>query len=124
MNLNGEFWNANPDSKSGLMQQNKHGKSLEKIEAELIKLIDKNLEKGVPALLGGNSIHVDRRFIIAQMPKLDSRLKYRMLDVSAWKVVFESKLNKNFRKPDAHRALDDIRGSIAELQYYLGMINK
>ena len=42
-----------------------------------------------------------------------------MLDVSAWKVVFEGKFHKKFTKPEAHRAIDDIRGSIEELQYYL-----
>ena len=42
-----------------------------------------------------------------------------MLDVSAWKVVFEGKYKKKFAKPEAHRALDDIQGSIQELQYYL-----
>jgi oligoribonuclease len=42
-----------------------------------------------------------------------------MLDVTAWKVVFEGKFKKKFAKPEAHRALADIRGSIEELQYYL-----
>jgi oligoribonuclease len=42
-----------------------------------------------------------------------------MLDVSAWKVVFEGKFGKKFAKPNEHRALGDIRGSIMELQYYL-----
>jgi oligoribonuclease len=56
------------------------------------------------------------------MPRFDARLHYRMLDVSAWKVVFEGKYKKKFSKPDAHRALDDIRGSIIELQYYLAKL--
>jgi oligoribonuclease len=42
-----------------------------------------------------------------------------MLDVSAWKVVMEGKFGKKFAKPEQHRALDDIRGSIEELEYYL-----
>jgi oligoribonuclease len=45
-----------------------------------------------------------------------------MLDVSAWKVVFDGKYKKKFAKPEAHRAMDDIRGSIEELQYYLGKV--
>jgi oligoribonuclease len=45
-----------------------------------------------------------------------------MLDVSAWKVVFDGKYKKRFAKPEAHRALDDIRGSIEELQYYIAKI--
>jgi oligoribonuclease len=42
-----------------------------------------------------------------------------MLDVSAWKIYFENALNKKFTKPENHRALDDINGSIEELKWYL-----
>ena len=63
------------------------------------------------------------RFLRAYMPEFDKLLHYRMLDVSAWKVVFEGKYKKKFAKPEAHRAMEDIRGSIEELQYYLGKIH-
>jgi len=116
---NALFWDINPDSRDGLLVQNKDGKSLNEIQDELIKFIEKNFKKGVPVLLAGNSIHIDRRFIVSKWPKFDAKLHYRMLDVSAWKVVFEGKFKKKFAKADAHRALDDIRGSIQELQYYL-----
>jgi oligoribonuclease len=46
-----------------------------------------------------------------------------MLDVSAWKVVFDGKYKKRFAKPEAHRALEDILGSIMELKYYLGKVH-
>ena len=72
-----------------------------------------------PILLAGNSIHQDRKFIDREWPNLGSLLHYRMLDVSAWKVVFDGKYGKRFAKPEAHRALDDIKGSIMELKYYL-----
>ncbi len=122
MALNSTFWDAQPDSKVGLLKQNRSGKSIKSVEKELLSFIDKNFKAGVPVLLAGNSIHMDRRFIITNWPKLDAKLHYRMLDVSAWKVVFEGKFKKNFAKSDNHRALDDIRGSIAELQYYLVML--
>jgi oligoribonuclease len=116
------FWLGQLASRDGLIAQNEHGKSLAKIEDELLVFIDKNFEKNTPVLLGGNSIHMDRRFITAQWPRLDARLHYRMLDVSAWKVVFDGKFGKKFAKPEEHRALGDIRGSIQELQYYLGKL--
>lgn len=116
---NASFWDINPDSRDDLLVQNQDGKSLNAIQDELIIFIEKNFKKGVPVLLAGNSIHIDRRFIVIKWPKLDAKLHYRMLDVSAWKVVFEGKFKKKFAKADAHRALDDIRGSIIELQYYL-----
>ena len=122
LEMNKVFWDANPQSRDGLLAQNSKGKSLEVIEEELLKFINKNFESDKPVILAGNSIHIDRRFITAQWPKLDERLHYRMLDVSAWKVVFEGKFKKKFAKPDAHRALEDIRGSIQELQYYLAKL--
>jgi len=120
--LNNAFWDANPASRDGLLAQNVHGKPLAKIEDELLLFISKHFMADVPVLLGGNSIHIDRRFITAQWPHLEERLHYRMLDVSAWKVVFEGKYKKKFAKPQTHRALDDIRGSIMELKYYLNKI--
>jgi len=118
-----DFWLRFPDSYNSLVEQNKEkGRSGAAIEKELIQLIDKHFDKDVPVLLGGNSIHMDRRFIISEWKKLDAHLNYRMLDVSAFKVVFEGKYNKKFSKPDAHRALEDIRGSIMELKYYLGKV--
>lgn len=91
-------------------------------EKDLLKFIGKHFNPDKPVLLGGNSIHMDRRFITAGWPELDARLHYRMLDVSAWKVVFEGRFKKKFAKPEEHRALEDIRGSIMELKYYLNKI--
>jgi len=116
---NSQFWDANMQSKQGLVEQNKTGNSLANIEDEILKFIDENFKAEVPILLAGNSIHIDRQFIIKNWPRFNKRLHYRMLDVSAWKVVFENKYRDKFLKPDAHRALDDIRGSITELSYYL-----
>ena len=72
-----------------------------------------------PALLAGNSIHQDRRFIRKWWPQVDGLLHYRMLDVSSWKVVMQGKYGVGFEKQEQHRALTDIRESIAELQFYL-----
>lgn len=121
---NSIFWDANIESRDGLIEQNQHGKKLCVIEDEIIKLLDDNFKSDTPVLLAGNSIHMDRRFIVKNWPRFDARLHYRMLDVSAWKVVFDGKFKKKFAKPDAHRALDDIRGSIEELKYYLNMVKK
>lgn len=116
---NSIFWDANPGVREGLMKQNQHGKDLTEVEDDLLAFIDTHFDKDIPVLLAGNSIHMDRRFIVAQWQRLDARLHYRMLDVSAWKVVFEGKYKKKFAKAQEHRALDDIRGSMMELQYYL-----
>lgn len=117
------FWDANPEARDGLIRQNlEQGRSGRTIENELLAFIDEHFEAGIPVLLAGNSIHQDRKFIANEWHRIDERLHYRMLDVSAWKVVFEGKFRKKFAKPEEHRALGDIRGSIMELQYYLGKI--
>ena len=113
----GDFWEKNSKSRDALIAQNKDGKSAKEVEKELIDFIDKYF--GETIYLAGNSIHQDRKFIEREMPELNKRLHYRMLDVSAWKIYFENALGKKFTKPENHRALDDINGSIEELKWYL-----
>ena len=120
--LNSSFWDINPESRDSLLEQNEDGRSLHQIETEILEFIEKHFKVGTPVLLAGNSIHMDRRFIVAKWPRFDAILHYRMLDVSAWKVVFDGKYKIKFAKSDAHRALDDIRGSIEELKYYLAKV--
>jgi oligoribonuclease len=70
----------------------------------------------------GNSIGVDRRFLDAQLPELDGYLHYRNIDVSTLKELCRrwspAVYRKRPGKQEAHRALADIRESIAELAYY------
>jgi oligoribonuclease len=123
MSENAAFWDKNQVSRDALIKQNDSGKDLYVIEKELLNFIDKNFKPDAKIVLAGNSVHMDRRFISKYWPALENKLYYRMLDVSALKLVFENKFNKHFSKPDNHRALDDIRGSIEELNYYIGMIH-
>ena len=115
----GAFWDEFPEVRDELIAQNLTGMNGRTVENELLAFIDEHFSGEAKVLLAGNSIHQDRRFIANEWTRLDERLHYRMLDVSAWKVVFEGKYKKKFAKPEAHRAFDDIRGSIEELQYYL-----
>lgn len=113
----GEFWENNAKTRDALQAQNQMGKSVKEVEKELLKFLDGNFGKEI--YLAGNSIHQDRKFIEREMPELNKRLHYRMLDVSAWKIYFENAKNRKFTKPENHRALDDIMGSIEELKWYL-----
>lgn len=113
----GEFWEKNRKARDELMAQNVLGKPVAEVERELLAFVGKYCTKEV--YLAGNSIHQDRKFIEREMPELDRRLHYRMLDVSAWKIYFEQALRRKFTKPEKHRALDDINGSIEELKWYL-----
>lgn len=126
----GKFWEKNSESREALMRQNEEGEPIEVVEEKILKFIDENFAKESindakgkgKIILAGNSIHQDKKFIEAEMPKLNERLHYRMLDVSAWKVWFEGTGKQRFLKAEAHRALDDIRGSIEEFKYYLGFM--
>ena len=71
--------------------------------------------------LCGNSIHIDRRYIHKEMPKLDSYLNYRMVDVSSFKEVIKRWYKPDSKQPEkknSHLALDDIKESIEELRWY------
>lgn len=102
-----------------LIQTSLGGLNELEVEAQLLHMINRHFTPGEPVLLGGNSIHCDRGFIKQWWPQVEQRLHYRMLDVSAWKVVMQGRYHIEFPKKETHRALDDIRESIAELQYYL-----
>ena len=73
------------------------------------------------APLCGNSIWQDRRFLARHMPALERHLHYRNIDVSSIKELarrWRPDLAEGFVKKNEHRALADIRESIAELAYY------
>lgn len=123
MEVSKDFWDTNLAGKEALIEQNKRGKVSELIEDALLKFVDDNFDLDQRVILAGNSIHQDRKFIDLAWPQLASKLHYRMLDVSAWKVVFEGKYGKKFTKPNTHRALADIKGSIEELKYYLDKVS-
>tara|TARA_R110002126_G_C10490983_1_gene504756 strand:+ start:13928 stop:14554 length:627 start_codon:yes stop_codon:yes gene_type:complete len=72
--------------------------------------LDNNLPDGAAAVIAGNTIGFDKGFIEEHMPILASRLHYRQLDVSAYKVAFPEMFGT--KTSNAHRAVDDIRASI------------
>jgi oligoribonuclease len=69
----------------------------------------------------GNSICQDRRFLARHMPALEAFFHYRNLDVSTLKELamrWMPAVSEGFRKNSSHLALEDVRDSIRELQYY------
>lgn len=118
----GEFWDKYSNVRDALVAQNTDGKNGRTVENELLEFVAEHFDTDKPVILAGNSIHQDRKFLDNEWPRLSEKLHYRMLDVTAWKVVMEGKYKKKFAKPEQHRALEDIRGSIEELTYYLGKV--
>ncbi len=117
------WWQNYPENRDQFVNNLGSGKLLTEAETELIELIKAHF-KDEPAVLAGNSIYNDRLFIKQWMPNLDTKLHYRMLDVSAWKVLMQGKFGKEYTKPEIHRAFEDTKGSIAELRYYLDWFKK
>lgn len=112
-------WAHEQHTKTGLLDRVRNdGKPEQQVTHELAELIHDQFG-GEPAVLAGNSIHNDRVFIKKWWPEVDGLLHYRMLDVSSWKLLLRGKYGVDFEKADAHLAADDIRASIAELEFYL-----
>jgi oligoribonuclease len=119
----GEFWDKFRAVKRKLIEQNQAAEfDSRQVERHLIEFIKTNFNLRQPIYLAGNSIHQDRKFIESEWPDLNQLLHYRMLDVSAWKIVFAEHFGDEFKKPEKHRAEDDIKGSMAELKYYLSKV--
>lgn len=112
-------WAADQHQKSGLTDRIKTaGRAENDVIHELVGFIKAQFGNE-PAVLAGNSIHNDRAFIKHWWPEVEELLHYRMLDVSSFKIIMQSKYGVAFQKKEVHRAFDDIQASIAELQYYL-----
>ena len=89
-----------------------------------IEFLLKWVNKGESPMCG-NSISLDRRFLIKYMPELEQVFHYRNIDVSTVKELarrWNPEIESGFNKKGNHLALDDVYESIAELAYYRGKI--
>jgi oligoribonuclease len=117
----GEFVTA-MHQKSGLLDRMAASEvTRSQAEADTIAFLRQHVEAGaVP--LAGNSIGTDRRFLQAQMPELEKFFHYRNVDVSTIKELalrwYPIATSKRPDKAVAHRALEDVYESIAELSFY------
>ena len=72
--------------------------------------------------LCGNSIGTDRRFLLRWLPEIEEFLHYRSIDASTIKELARRWHPEVFKsapdKAGGHRAMDDIRESVAELRHY------
>ena len=116
-------WNTQQHGESGLSQRAlKCDRSASEAEAETLRFLRKYVDAGQSPMCG-NSICQDRRFMARLMPDLEAYFHYRNLDVSTLKILAKlwmPEVAAGYTKESSHRALDDIRDSIAELAYYRG----
>ena len=114
-------WNMRHHGDSGLTDRVlASATTMQEAESETLRFLKEHVaERASP--MCGNSICQDRRFLARQMPALESYFHYRNLDVSTLKILAQHwapDVASGFRKESTHRALADIRDSIAELAYY------
>ena len=114
-------WNTEHHGASGLTAQVPNGTPPEAVEKAMMSFVDRHFH-GERAVIAGNSIGQDRLFINRFFPLLNVKLHYRMLDVTSWKIMMNARFKLKFEKQNSHRAIDDIRESIAELAFYLAHV--
>ncbi|MDQ2994946.1 MAG: oligoribonuclease [Pseudomonadota bacterium] len=114
-------WCTEQHTKSGLVKRVQESVvSDAEAESETIAFLEKYVKAGASPLCG-NSVHQDRRFLYAYMPRLAEFFHYRNLDVSTLKILAQRwapHVYDGLKKDATHLALQDIRDSIEELRYY------
>ena len=113
-------WCQQHHGASGLTEASRSSTiSVAEAEARTLEFLSQHCRPGFSPLCG-NTIGQDRRFIVRYMPKLDVFLHYRSVDVSSIKELARRWYPKApiLPKAESHRALDDIRESLAELRHY------
>lgn len=116
-----DAWNTRQHGKTGLTERVLASEvTVAEAEARTLGFLSKWVNKGASPMCG-NSICQDRRFLAKSMPELERFFHYRNLDVSTVKILamlWAPKIAGAFTKESEHRALSDIRDSIAELEHY------
>lgn len=107
---------------SGLIDEIPQGISLADANEAVLAYIKSHIPESRKAPLAGSSVYVDRIFLSRYMPDIDAHLHYRIVDVSSIKELTKRWYPRAYyntpEKTGNHRALADIRESIAELRYY------
>ena len=107
---------------SGLIDEIPQGTTLSDAESRVLEYVTSHVPEPRKAPLAGSSVYVDRMFLAHYMPHLDAHMHYRLVDVSSIKELTKRWYPRAYfntpEKTGNHRALADIRESIAELRYY------
>jgi oligoribonuclease len=114
-------------TRSGLLEAIRSSSiSLEEAGAATLEFIKQHVPEPMSVPLCGNSIGTDRRFLAAYLPEIEEHLHYRSVDVSSIKELvkrwYPAIDARRTHGAGSHRALDDIRESIAELAYYRELV--
>jgi oligoribonuclease len=96
--------------------------SLEDAGAATLAFLREHIDQPRTVPLCGNSIGMDRRFLSVHLPEVEEFLHYRSIDVSTIKELarrwYPEDVGGLSKGASAHRAMDDIKESVAELRYW------
>ncbi len=102
--------------------------SLEEAGKATLAFLEAHIPEPGTVPLCGNSIGMDRRFLAVQLPEIERFLHYRSIDVSTVKELarrwLPGALADAPHKHGAHRAMDDVKESLAELAFYRNAVFK
>jgi oligoribonuclease len=114
-------WCIETHGKSGLLKRSQESFiSVEEAEQETLHFLQEYCVKN-SAPLCGNTVWFDKLFLKKEMPGIVDYLHYRVVDVTAFKIMLSAWAGKKdigVKKNNNHRALEDIQESIAELKFY------
>jgi oligoribonuclease len=114
-------WNRTTHGASGLIERVRCSTvTAAEAEQRTLEFLEAHAEPGASPMCG-NSICQDRRFLYREMPRLERFFHYRNLDVSTLKELarrWAPEVLAGISKESRHLALDDVRESIRELEYY------
>ena len=114
-------WNVRTHTGSGLVERVKASPFDDNAaQQQTIEFLREWVPEGKSPICG-NSVGQDRRFLFKYMPELETYFHYRYLDVSTLKELvrrWKPEVLSGFKKENTHKAMDDIRESVAELAYY------
>ncbi len=109
-------------TKSGLITELADGVTMKEAQSLVLDYVREWVPEPRKAPLGGNTVATDRGFLARDMAELEEFLHYRIIDVSSIKELSRRWFPRAYfaapEKNGGHRALADIRESIAELRYY------
>ena len=113
-------WNTRTHGDSGLIRRvRENGVSIRDAEDAVMELLGEHMSKG--AIIAGNSVHHDMRFIRREMPMVADFCTFRIIDVSSIKELLRrvAPNGPRFYKRSDHTALADAKGSLDELRFYV-----
>jgi oligoribonuclease len=121
---NVNLWSKLVHGYSGLLDRvSKSEKTYKIVQSDILNLL-KNYTSEKNTYIAGNSVYTDLYFIKKRLPKVFYWLHYRIFDISTFKLLAIQKNIPVFIKNNNHNAIEDIKESMAEYEYYKNIIFK